>query len=279
MPRRWASCSNGWGRARRSPTPVLTPSARWCPPRAWRTHPLIDTAPALRVRHALGQSLPDWFKLRHGRIGAVPDGVAFPDSGEQVRALLDHARAHGIVIIAHGGGTSVAGHLTVPDDGRPVLSLSLQRLCALQGLDREAQLATFGAAYPWPRPGSPAARARLHPGPLSAIVRVFHPGRLDRHALVGPAVAALWPHRAAVCRRRGGNAGRHAGLADLSRLGGRHRPARNGAGLGRAHRHHHRGDRARRCRCRRAKRSTPCSLPTLRRRWPPCAHWRKRACL
>ncbi|MEG1329737.1 MAG: FAD-binding oxidoreductase, partial [Janthinobacterium sp.] len=26
-------------------------------------HPLIDTAPATRVRHALGQSLPDWFKL------------------------------------------------------------------------------------------------------------------------------------------------------------------------------------------------------------------------
>lgn len=118
---------------------ALVPASRLAP------HALIDTTPALRVRHALGQSMPDWFKLRHGRIGAVPDGVAFPDSGEQVRALLDHARAHGIVIIAHGGGTSVAGHLTVPDDGRPVLSLSLRRLCALHSLDREAQLAAFGA--------------------------------------------------------------------------------------------------------------------------------------
>ena len=118
---------------------ALVPASRLAP------HALIDTAPALRVRHALGQSLPDWFKLRHGRIGAVPDGVAFPDSGEQVRELLAHARAHGIVIIAHGGGTSVAGHLTVPDGDRPVLSLSLRRLCALQGLDREAQLATLGA--------------------------------------------------------------------------------------------------------------------------------------
>ena len=108
-------------------------------------HPLIDTTPAVRVRHALGQSLPDWFKLRHGRIGAVPDGVAFPDSGEQVRALFDHARDNSIVIIAHGGGTSVAGHLTVPDDGRPVLAVSMTHLRALHSLDREAQLATFGA--------------------------------------------------------------------------------------------------------------------------------------
>ena len=108
-------------------------------------HPLIDASPAVRVRHALGQSLPDWFRLRHGRIGAAPDGVAFPDSGEQVRALFEHARDNDIVIIPHGGGTSVAGHLTVLDDGRPVLAVSTTRLCALRSLEREAQLATFGA--------------------------------------------------------------------------------------------------------------------------------------
>lgn len=108
-------------------------------------HPLIDTTPAARVRHALGQSLPDWFKLRHGRIGAVPDGVAFPDSTLQVRQLLDYARQACVAVIAHGGGTSVAGHLTVAPGPRPVLSISLVRLCALGHLDREAQLATFGA--------------------------------------------------------------------------------------------------------------------------------------
>ena len=108
-------------------------------------HPLIDTLPATRVRHALGQSLPDWFKLRHGRIGVVPDGVAFPDSPLQVRQLLDHARQACVAVIPHGGGTSVAGHLTVAAGARPVLALSLLRLSALGHLDREAQLATFGA--------------------------------------------------------------------------------------------------------------------------------------
>src|SRR5450830_1382979 len=108
-------------------------------------HPLIDTVPATRVRHALGQSLPDWFKLRHGRIGVVPDGVAFPDSPLQVRQLLDYARQACVAVIPHGGGTSVAGHLTVAAGSRPVLALSLRRLSALGHLDREAQLATFGA--------------------------------------------------------------------------------------------------------------------------------------
>ena len=51
-------------------------------------HPLVDTAPATRALHALGQSLPDWLRLRHGRLGTVPDGVAFPESADQVRELL-----------------------------------------------------------------------------------------------------------------------------------------------------------------------------------------------
>ncbi|MET3131186.1 alkyldihydroxyacetonephosphate synthase [Oxalobacteraceae bacterium GrIS 1.11] len=108
-------------------------------------HPLIDTTPALRLQNALGQSLPDWLKLRHGRVGPVPDGVAFPESAQQVRELLAYAAAHGVTVIPHGGGTSVAGHLTVADGARAVLSLNLTRLCRMSSLDREAQLATFGA--------------------------------------------------------------------------------------------------------------------------------------
>lgn len=108
-------------------------------------HPLIDTTASVRVNNALGQSLPDWFKLRYGLIGAVPDGVAFPDSAQQVRELLAYASRFGVAVIAHGGGTSVAGHLTVALDAGPTLSMNLTRLCALHHMDTEAQLATFGA--------------------------------------------------------------------------------------------------------------------------------------
>jgi alkyldihydroxyacetonephosphate synthase len=38
----------------------------------------------VRLRHARGQSLPDWIALRSGRIPAAPDAVALPESSRQV---------------------------------------------------------------------------------------------------------------------------------------------------------------------------------------------------
>ncbi|MES2262943.1 MAG: FAD-binding oxidoreductase [Pseudomonadota bacterium] len=106
---------------------------------------LIETGAEVRLRNALGQSLPDWLKLRYGRIGTAPDGVAYPESAQDVRELMHYARRHRISLIPQGGGTSVAGHLTVLDAGQPVLAVNLTRLCGMAHLDREAQLATFGA--------------------------------------------------------------------------------------------------------------------------------------
>jgi len=113
-------------------------------------HPLVDAAPATRALHALGQSLPDWLRLRHGRLGAVPDGVAFPESAAQVRELLAHARRCNAAVIPYGGGTSVAGHVNVQDAARPTLCIDMRRMRALVALDREAQLATFGAGVTGP---------------------------------------------------------------------------------------------------------------------------------
>jgi len=108
-------------------------------------HPLVDTTPEARLRASLGQSLPDWLKLRSGQVGTVTDGVAFPQSSEEVRALLDYAQVHGVALIPMGGGTSVVGHLTVPAGSQPVLTVNLSRMGRLLELDRAAQLATFGA--------------------------------------------------------------------------------------------------------------------------------------
>jgi len=108
-------------------------------------HPLVDTAPAARLRNALGQSLPDWLKLRYGRIGSAPDGVAYPESAQQVRELIDYAQRNGVSLIPQGGGTSVAGHLTAPEGGKPVLAVNMTRMGRLHHLDKQSQLATFGA--------------------------------------------------------------------------------------------------------------------------------------
>ncbi|NNG22103.1 FAD-binding oxidoreductase [Telluria aromaticivorans] len=113
-------------------------------------HPLVDASPGARLLHALGQSLPDWLRLRHGRIDAAPDGVAYPESAEQVRELLAFAKEQGADVIPYGGGTSVAGHLGVHQTSRPTLSLDMRRMRALVWLDRESQLATFGAGVTGP---------------------------------------------------------------------------------------------------------------------------------
>ena len=108
-------------------------------------HPLISTDPEDRLRHARGQSLPDWIALRSGQIDAFPDGVAYPGSNEEVRTLLDYARKTGLKVIPYGGGTSVVGHINPLPGEAPVLTMDLSRLNHLLALDETSHLATFEA--------------------------------------------------------------------------------------------------------------------------------------
>ncbi|MBK8969923.1 MAG: FAD-binding oxidoreductase [Hahellaceae bacterium] len=113
-------------------------------------HPLIQTDAESRVRHARGQSLPDWLAMRSGEIGCFPDGVAQPQNSTEVRELLDFCQMHGVEVIPYGGGTSVAGHINPLVSDRPVLTLSLARMTTLLELDPVSQIATFGAGTPGP---------------------------------------------------------------------------------------------------------------------------------
>src|SRR5476649_2925286 len=114
-------------------------------------HRLISTDAASRLHNALGQSLPDWLRLRYGVIDTAPDGVAYPESAAAVRQL------------ARSGGrprwcTAVTGRQ--PDaPARHVQS----RYAIAAGHLRRRRLR--------PRSGGAAARARLHAGPLPAVVR------------------------------------------------------------------------------------------------------------
>ena len=124
------------------------------------THFYTDAA--TRLDRAFGQSTPDWIALRSGRVAACADGVAFPDSHEAAVAALDEARRLGAIVIPYGGGTSVVGHLRVPQGDRPVVNISLERLAALQALDRTNLTAQFGAGTP-----GPAIEAALEPEGLT----------------------------------------------------------------------------------------------------------------
>ena len=111
---------------------------------------LLSTDPEDRLRHARGQSLPDWVALRSGRIETFPDGVAYPTSDEDVRALLDYARKVGAKVIPYGGGTSVVGHVNPVPGEAPILTMDLSRMNRLLEFDETSRLAIFEAGVAGP---------------------------------------------------------------------------------------------------------------------------------
>lgn len=113
-------------------------------------HPLIDRSPDQRLRHARGQSLPDWLAMRSGDFGVFPDGVSFPETPEQIAELVEFCYANDFVLIPYGGGTSVAGHINPLEGSKPVLTVSLGRMTRLIDIDHDSLIATFGPGTPGP---------------------------------------------------------------------------------------------------------------------------------
>jgi alkyldihydroxyacetonephosphate synthase len=172
--RRW----NGWAEESRHPT--LPPSAlrlieaelgpghptpdaalaevvAGVPASRLKPNPLVSLDPEDRVRHATGQSLPDWIALRSGRLPSIPDGVARPATNDDVRALLAWAASGGAQVVPYGGGTSVVGGIGGGRAGdspntktQPILTIALERLAGLRMLDERSGLATFGAGTAGP---------------------------------------------------------------------------------------------------------------------------------
>jgi alkyldihydroxyacetonephosphate synthase len=114
-------------------------------------HPLISFDARLRLDHAHGQSLPDWIGLRGGTLQRFPDGVARPLNAAEIRELFKFCAAQDAIVIPYGGGTSVVGHLAVPQTDRPVLSLSLERFNRLVALEADNRLAVLEAGIRGPQ--------------------------------------------------------------------------------------------------------------------------------
>ena len=103
-----------------------------------------------RLRHARGQSFPDWIAMHGGDFEVFPDGVTFPESTADVETLLKLASEHDLIVIPFGGGTSVAGHINPQKGSRPVLTVAMSKMAQLIDLDNESQIATFGAGTQGP---------------------------------------------------------------------------------------------------------------------------------
>ena len=103
-----------------------------------------------RLRHARGQSFPDWIAMHGGDFEVFPDGVAHPQSTADVETLLKLASEHDLIVIPFGGGTSVAGHINPQKGSRPVLTVAMSKMDQLIDLDIDSQIATFGAGTQGP---------------------------------------------------------------------------------------------------------------------------------
>jgi len=108
-------------------------------------HKLISTDAEDRLRHCRGHSIPDWLAKRSGDFGIFPDGVAFPETSEEVQEILVFAQQQNLTVIPYGGGTSVCGHINPEAGDRPVITVAMSRMNNLIALDKESQIATFGA--------------------------------------------------------------------------------------------------------------------------------------
>jgi len=113
-------------------------------------HPFVSVDREVRLRHARGQSLPDWVAMNHNRINTFPDGVAFPERTEDLSELLAYARQSGASVIPYGGGTSVVGHINPLPGSRPNLTISLEQLNSLVDIDQSSHLAEFEAGITGP---------------------------------------------------------------------------------------------------------------------------------
>jgi len=97
-----------------------------------------------RVSHAAGRSYPDLFRLRSGKLEAAPDAVVYPDTHEEVAAVIDACDRAGAAIVPFGGGTSVVGGVEPLAGGKQAaITLDLARMDRLLDSDERSLTATF----------------------------------------------------------------------------------------------------------------------------------------
>jgi alkyldihydroxyacetonephosphate synthase len=112
----------------------------------------ITVDPLERLLHTYGKSFPDLFCVRNAVIRRAPDAVLFPDSHQQVEALVQLAQRFNFCLIPFGGGTNIVGGINPEvDEPRPMLTLSLRNMRRLISIDKESRTATIQAGALGPK--------------------------------------------------------------------------------------------------------------------------------
>jgi len=125
---------------------------------------IVTDAARERLTHTYGQSYPDFVRMLARDFANAPDLVAYPESEDDIAALLDWAAGARVAVVPFGGGTSVVGGVepAVGPGFAGTLSLDLTRLDGVLEIDRTSRAARFQGGI-----RVPALEAALKPHRLT----------------------------------------------------------------------------------------------------------------
>uniref|UniRef100_A0A1A9VZE3 Alkylglycerone-phosphate synthase n=2 Tax=Glossina brevipalpis TaxID=37001 RepID=A0A1A9VZE3_9MUSC len=93
-----------------------------------------------------GQTLHDIYYLHHNKFKRIPDIVTWPCNHKEVEKLVALAYKHDVVILPYGGGTSVSGSITCPENEiRMICTLDTSQMNRMLWLNKENLTACFEA--------------------------------------------------------------------------------------------------------------------------------------
>ena len=106
----------------------------------------VKTSDKERLVHSYGKSFRDLWRVRRGIISSCPDCVIYPESEEDVCALMKGAQEHEAVLVPFGGGSNIAGCLENREArSRMVVSLDMKRMDRVLEVDKESCVARIQA--------------------------------------------------------------------------------------------------------------------------------------
>lgn len=97
-----------------------------------------------RLVRCHGQTVHEIFDVRNGNFKRIPDLILWPHSHDEVVIIVKLANDTNTVLIPYGGGTSVSGSITCPqDEARSIAVIDTSQMNRLLWLDRENLVACF----------------------------------------------------------------------------------------------------------------------------------------
>ncbi len=113
---------------------------------------MFSAEPYERISHALGKAYRDVVRGFRGEFANPPDLVAYPESAEDIDAVLSICADAGAAAIPFGGGTSVVGGVEprMRDDYPAVVSIDLKRMDRVLEVDAVSKAARIQAGATGP---------------------------------------------------------------------------------------------------------------------------------